>query len=122
MNKLLVVACLAAVVSPQAVARNTAPDDATAIRAGREIAVTRCISCHVVSEDQALAPVVGLNVPSFAEIANTPGKTYQSLVDSMRTARWHDDAMPAQLLPMSRLSDPERMQVTAYVLSLREKQ
>jgi mono/diheme cytochrome c family protein len=90
-----------------------------AIRAGRTIAVTTCISCHVVSSDQSIKPVLGPGIPSFAEIANRPDTTAESLSAAMKVARWHDPAMTATLLPMSRISDRERAQVAAYILSLR---
>jgi mono/diheme cytochrome c family protein len=91
----------------------------TAIRAGHSIAVTTCISCHVVSPDQTVKPVLGPGIPSFAEIANRPDATVESLSAAMKVARWHDPAMTATLLPMSRISDTGRAQVAAYILSLR---
>ncbi len=103
-------------LSPAAAQSQT---DASTIRAGHNIAVTRCIACHVVSPKQTLSPVLGPGIPSFEEIANRPGIAAASLAGSMKTARWHDYAMPAKLLPMSRISDTERAQVAAYILSLR---
>ena len=95
--------------------------DSAAIRAGWNIAVTSCISCHVVSPDQALAPVLGPGIPAFAEIANRPDVTAESLQASMKIARWHNDALPFTLLPMSRLSDRERAEVVAYIMTLRNR-
>ena len=89
------------------------------IRAGRNIAMTKCIACHFVSPNQTLPPVLGPGIPSFLEIANRPDATATSLNQSMKTARWHDYALPSTLLPMSRLSDKEREQVVAFILSLR---
>ena len=90
-----------------------------AIRAGRNIAMTKCIACHLVSPNQTLPPVLGPGIPSFIEIADRPDSTATSLSQSMKTARWHDYALPSTLLPMSRLSDKEREQVVAFILSLR---
>jgi mono/diheme cytochrome c family protein len=91
------------------------------IRAGRTIAITTCIACHVVSRDQSLKPVLGPGIPSFEEIANRPGSNIDSLRAAMRVARWHDPAMAATLLPMSRISEIERAQVASYILSLRQQ-
>jgi mono/diheme cytochrome c family protein len=95
------------------------PSDASSIRAGHTVAVTACIACHVVSRDQTIKPVLGPGIPSFEEIANRPSTTVESLRSSMKVARWHDPGMAATLLPMSRISDAERAQVAAYILSLR---
>ena len=96
----------------------TAAQDAT-IRAGRNIVVTDCIACHVVPGGQAPKPVLGTNVPSFQEIANRPDATVESLRAAMKMARWHDPTMTAALLPMSRITDEERSQAAAYIMSLR---
>ena len=100
-----------------AVARS--PSEASSIRAGHTVAVTTCIACHVVSRDQSLQPVLGPGIPSFEEIANRERTTIESLQAAMKVARWHDPGMAATLLPMSRISDAERAQVAAYILSLR---
>ena len=94
---------------------------ANAVRAGHTIAVTACISCHVVSRNQALEPVLGPGVPSFEEISNRPNVTVESLSAAMKVARWHDPGMTQRLLPMSHLSDAQRAQVAAYILSLRTR-
>jgi mono/diheme cytochrome c family protein len=101
----------------EAVARS--PSEASSIRAGHTIAVTACIACHVVSRDQSLQPVLGPGIPSFEEIANRESTTNESLQAAMKVARWHEPGMVATLLPMSRISDRERAQVAAYILSLR---
>ena len=100
-----------------AVARS--PSEASAIRAGHTVAVTTCIACHVVSRDQSLQPVLGPGIPSFEEIGNRENTTIESLQAAMKVARWHDPGMTARLLPMSRISEVERAQVAAYILSLR---
>ena len=96
--------------------------DEVAIRAGRNIAVTTCIACHVVSQDQAIKPVLGPGIPSFEEIARRPDITVDSLRASMKVARWHDPGIAATLLPMSRISDAERTQVAVYIMSLQAQQ
>lgn len=91
-----------------------------ALRAGRNIAVTTCIACHVVTDDQTLKPVLGPGIPSFREIAARPGATAEGLEASMKDKRWHDPGMTRTLLPMSRISDRERAQVAAYIMSLKK--
>jgi mono/diheme cytochrome c family protein len=95
--------------------------DAAAIRAGRNLATSVCFACHVVSPNQTVAPVMGPGIPSFQDIANRPGTSAQLLIERMKTARWHDPALAATLLPMSRLSDKEREQVAFYILTLKEQ-
>jgi mono/diheme cytochrome c family protein len=89
------------------------------IRAGHEIAVTSCIACHVVSRGQTILPVLGAGIPSFEAIARRPETTADSLQTAMKIAGWHDYAMTKRPLPMNRLSDVQRGQVAAYIMSLR---
>lgn len=96
-------------------------NDAAAIRAGRNLATSVCFACHVVSPGQSVAPVLGSGIPGFKEIANRPGITADMLAETMKSARWHDPALAPRLLPMSHLSDNERYQVAAYILSLRDQ-
>ena len=110
---------VAVLIGASAAAQSRA--DENAIRAGHSIAVTTCISCHVVSPDQSLKPVLGPGIPSFAEIANRPGTTIESLTGAMKVARWHDPGMAPTLLPMSHISDRGRAQVAAYIMSLRKE-
>jgi cytochrome c553 len=117
MDRLILASVICLVVGHQAVAQSSSQP--SAVRAGHTIAVTSCIACHVVSRDQTVQPVLGPGIPSFEEIANRPATTKESLQAGMKTARWHDPGMTARLLPMSRLSDEQRAQVSAYILSLR---
>jgi mono/diheme cytochrome c family protein len=114
---LLATLCAACVSAASA----QAASDERAIRAGRNVALTTCIACHVVSRDQAIKPVLGPGIPSFEEIANRPESTVDSLREAMKVARWHDPGLAATLLPMSRISDAEKTQVASYILSLRAK-
>jgi mono/diheme cytochrome c family protein len=94
--------------------------NAAAIRAGHNLATSVCFACHVVSPNTT-APVIGPGVPTFQEIADRPGITADVLAERMKSARWHDPALAPRLLPMSHLSDTERLQVAAYILSLRAR-
>ena len=97
-----------------------AASDEAAIRAGHNLAIGSCIACHEVAPGQAVKPVLGPGIPSFESLANRPGTTAESLQTAMKSARWHEPAMAATLLPMSRLSDKQRAEVAAYILSLRK--
>jgi mono/diheme cytochrome c family protein len=114
-SRALAIFVMAAVLPAQAQAQQ----DAAAIRAGRNLATSTCFACHVVSPNQALSPVLGPGIPSFQQIADRPDITAESLMQRMKTATWHDDALPPTLLPMSHLSDKERSEVATYILSLR---
>lgn len=103
-----------------AVAGAAEEPDPAAIRAGHNLATSVCFACHVISPDQTMAPVMGPGIRSFQEIANRPGVTAEYLVQSMKSAVWHDPALPPQRLPMSHLSDKKRSQVAEYILSLRK--
>ena len=99
-----------------------AQDDPAAIRAGRNLATSKCCACHLVSPNKSLPPpVMGPGIPSFEEIASRPGITTEYLIQRMKTAVWHDAALPPTLLPMSNLSDREKEQVAIYILSLRKQ-
>jgi mono/diheme cytochrome c family protein len=103
-------------VSPAAAQGQT---DEVALRAGKNIAVTTCIACHLVSRDQDVKPVQP-GIPGFEEIANRPASTMNSLREAMKSRQWHDP-ITANLLPMAGMSDGERAQVAAYILSLRRQ-
>ena len=117
MHRVIAVAAAICISGAGAAAQTSSNDNA--VRAGHTIAVTTCISCHVVSPNQSIKPVLGPGIPSFAEIANRPGTTIESLTAAMKVARWHDPGMTATLLPMSHISDQGRAQVAAYIISLR---
>jgi len=92
----------------------------SAVRAGRDIAVTQCFVCHAIARDEAKPPVIISAAPGFVDLANRPGMSTDHLVARMKTARWHDDAMAGHLLPMSNMSDDAQRQVASYIMSLRE--
>jgi mono/diheme cytochrome c family protein len=99
MSKLLILLLgVVLTVSAAAVAAQSGADE-RAIRAGKNIAVTTCVACHVVSPDQSIKPVLGPGIRSFETIANRPDSTVEVLRDAMKIARWRDPAMAATLLP-----------------------
>jgi mono/diheme cytochrome c family protein len=99
-----------------------AQQDAATIRAGRSLATSKCFACHDVSPGRAPPPMPGpgVPIPGFQEIANRPNVTAEWLTDRMGTATWHIPALPQRRLPMSHLSDREKSEVAAFILSLRE--
>ena len=56
------------------------PSNDNAVRAGHTIAVTTCISCHVVSPNQSIKPVLGPGIPSFVVLNANP-------LDNIRNTR-----------------------------------
>ena len=103
-------------IAPVALAQEQS--DAAAIRAGKNIAVTSCVACHVVSPGQTVLPVLGTGA-SFADIANRSDSTPNSLSAAMLSSKAHDPGKTGTLLPMGGISDAERLEVAAYILSLR---
>ena len=101
-----------------------AQQDAATIRAGRNLATSKCFTCHDVSPGRAPPPIPGpgVPIPGFQEIANRPNVTAEWLMDRMGTATWHIPALPQRRLPMSHFSDREKSEVAAFILSLRKHQ
>ena len=99
-----------------------AQQDEAVIRAGRNLATTKCFACHDVSPGQALPPLPGpgMPIPGFRDIANRQDISARWLIERMGTATWHIPALPASRLPMSHLSEREKSEVAAFILSLRD--
>ena len=95
--------------------------DASTIKAGHDVAVTTCLTCHQFSyfRDEALPRLLVSGIPSFDEIAKKPNTTADSLRASMTNASWHDDTLPLPFRPMNQISDPERAEVAAFIASFR---
>jgi mono/diheme cytochrome c family protein len=112
--------CLAATLSanPAGAEIDRWPKDVLA-RAGRNIAVTTCVACHMVSPDQTIQPVFGGAIPSFEEIANKPNVTLGSLAASMSACTGETAPFLPRCAPISSMSDRERTQIAAYIFSLR---
>src|SRR5262245_48434647 len=88
-----------------------AGDDASRAAAGRILAKGWCAHCHVVSEDQRIAPVEG--VPTFFAVANDPSTTETSLRVFL--------VSPHVVMPDFMLTRKETDEIIAYILSLRSK-
>ena len=105
----LVLACLAA-----------APPAPAQAAAGREIALQICSACHVVAPDQMFPPMLNRLTPSFAEIANRPGASAQSLRALIARTHWDPGKIP-MTMPDTMLTSEQRDQVVGYILSLRTR-
>jgi hypothetical protein len=68
-----------------------------------------CAHCHIVSEDQRLAPVAG--VPTFVAVANDPAMTETALRVFLAT--------PHMSMPDLMLTREETDKIIAYIFSLR---
>ncbi len=89
------------------------------IAEGRALALRVCAACHVVADDQIVAPTLKPPAPPFAEIAARPNVTEAFLRDFLtrphgaaRTSR----AMPGFLMPSSQADA-----AIAYLMSLKPK-
>jgi mono/diheme cytochrome c family protein len=86
---------------------------------GREIALKVCAICHVVAEDQAVAPTLKPPAPSFPDIAARPAVTEAFLRDFLTKPHGQAralSAMPGFVMPSYRADA-----VIAYVMSLKPK-
>lgn len=95
--------------------------NAASIRAGRGIATATCVACHVVSPDQTLKPIYAGLAPNFDDIANRPATSKDSLLAFLNSSHWSDPALLVKPAPMRLISDREKSDVAAFILSLRRQ-
>ncbi len=88
-------------------------------RAGRETAEKICSPCHVVAEDQKQAPLLKPPAQSLIEIARGPNGDEWRLQTFL--ASTHSSVSHPQNMPNPELSEAQIRNVTAYILSLRQK-
>jgi mono/diheme cytochrome c family protein len=106
---------------PTAVSVAAVQSEDRSVRAGRDIATTTCVACHIVSPDQTLKPLFDGLAPSFETIANRPATSRQSLVAFLSSTHWDNPVLPIKPAPMRLLPDREKSDVTSYILSLRKE-
>jgi cytochrome c2 len=82
-------------------------------RAGHQLAVHACDTCHIVAANQEIRPLLPGYGPSFFDIANRPEVTAQSLEDFLAN-RHSYPKMPYPELTAVQVSD-----LVSYILSLR---
>jgi mono/diheme cytochrome c family protein len=105
---------IAVVFSAAAVAANAqnAPHQGDP-QAGRQLAIRHCDTCHIVTPNQEIRPLVSGYAPSFFDVANKPGITAQSLEGFL--AHGH----PYAKMPQPALSAAQVTDLVSYILSLR---
>lgn len=87
---------------------------------GEHIARLVCSACHVVATDQEYPPLLNKATPGFAEIANRPGVTAESLQRFITATHWDVDKLPMSM-PNPMLTKAEAQDVARYILSLRNR-
>ena len=87
-----------------------AQDDADA-DAGHQLARQWCAGCHIVDTDQKRGSATG--VPPFKAVAAMPSTTFLSLNAFLQT--------PHDRMPDFKLSRDQIADVSAYILSLKQK-
>ena len=85
---------------------------------GEHVARLICSTCHVVAKDQEFPPMINQPVPSFADIANRPGVSAESLQHFITTTHWDPDKIP-MTMPNPMLTREQTRAVARYILSLR---
>jgi len=89
-----------------------------AVARGEHIARLLCASCHVVAVDQEYPPILNRVPPTFAEIANRPGVTAESLQRFITSTHWDVEKLPMSM-PNPMLGKEQTQAVSRYILSLR---
>ena len=77
---------------------------------GRDIAEKLCVGCHRISPEQAGSGWV--DVPSFPEIANRPGRTPERIMGAIM--------LPHPPMPDIALSTPTLRDLAAYILTYKK--
>lgn len=114
----LAAALLCSLCTPRASAAGvpTTPD----LARGEHIARLICSACHVVATDQEFPPLLKEATPAFAEIANRPGVSAESLQRFITTTHWDVDRLPMSM-PNPMLTKSQAQAVSRYILSLRKR-
>jgi mono/diheme cytochrome c family protein len=86
---------------------------------GRAIALRVCAICHVVADDQAVAPTMKPPAPSFADIAARPNVTEPFLRDFLMKP--HGQARAMSAMPGFLMPSYQADAAIAYLMSLKPK-
>ncbi|MGH6799220.1 MAG: c-type cytochrome [Roseiarcus sp.] len=84
---------------------------------GRATALGLCANCHVVADDQAVAPTLKPPAPSFAEIAARPDVADKFLRDFLMKP--HGGARSLSAMPGFLMPSAQADAAVAYLLSLK---
>lgn len=105
----------------QSVAAADAPEarETLAVQMGRTLALRLCSTCHDVASNQDFPPALNKPGPSFAAIANrrdTSRETLRLFLDNL-----HGDISVFPIkMPDLMLTDAQKEQAVAYIISLRK--
>ncbi len=86
---------------------------------GEHVARIVCSACHVVAKDQEFPPILNHPAPDFAEIANRPGTSMETLQHFVLNTHWDVDKLPMSM-PNPMLTKDEARAVSRYIMSLRK--
>jgi mono/diheme cytochrome c family protein len=86
---------------------------------GRAIALRVCAVCHVVADDQAVAPTLKPPAPHFADIAARPNVTEAFLRDFL--TKPHGQARALSAMPGFLMPSHQADAAIAYLMSLKPK-
>jgi mono/diheme cytochrome c family protein len=92
-------------------AHRASAQEAGNVAAGHRLARTWCVTCHVVEPTQTTGASTG--APSFAAVARMSSTTPRSLRAFLQT--------PHGRMPDLHLSNTETSNISAYILSLRQR-
>jgi mono/diheme cytochrome c family protein len=90
-----------------------------AVQMGRALALRLCSTCHDVSSNQDFPPALSKPGPSFAAIANrrdTSRETLRLFLDNLHG----DISVFPMKMPDLMLTDAQKEQAVAYIISLRK--
>jgi len=86
---------------------------------GRDIALKVCAACHIVANDQAVAPTLKPPAPSFADIAARPNVNEAFLRDFL--TKPHGQARALSAMPGFLMPSYQADAAIAYLMSLKPK-
>lgn len=80
---------------------------------GRRMAQNLCETCHIVSTDQEIKPLVPDYAPSFYDVANRQGTTAASIEDFLLHRHRYGN------MPFPELTNAQAADLARYILSLK---
>jgi mono/diheme cytochrome c family protein len=96
------------------------PTDDPVIARGEHLARIVCSACHVVASDQEFPPLLNKPAPSFADIAERPGTSVQSLQRFILSTHWDMKSLP-MTMPSQLLDNNDTRAVARYILTLKSE-
>ncbi len=90
-----------------------------AVQMGRTLALRLCSTCHDVSSNQEFPPALIKPGPSFADIANRRDTSRETLRVFLNNRHGDISVFPMKM-PDLMLTDAQKEQAVAYIMSLRK--